>query len=169
VEEPARGQACLRCSASHLELQGDPRRSGEAAARVRWPLGRLAQCANPVSAGEKRCWIGLTAPTGVLVLLTRVARARSLTGCGVRRRGSARVDCWSAWLMQKSAAWGETSGVRPERRSAFAGIELAPAPPPRESRAPRSDRSRRSAPRAGPVAQVAVAVGQSLDDEPDSP
>jgi len=42
------------------------------------------------------------------------------------------------------------SPIRPAR-SAFAGIDLAPLLLPRESRALRSDRSRRSAPRAGPL------------------
>ncbi|MBV9416378.1 MAG: hypothetical protein JO363_15455 [Solirubrobacterales bacterium] len=43
--------------------------------------------------------------------------------------GVARTGSRITRAMQSSAARGETSGPRPERRSAFAGIELPPASP----------------------------------------
>jgi hypothetical protein len=53
--------------------------------------------------------------------------------------------------------------TRPGRRSAFAGIELTPAPPSAGEQGSRSDHSRRWAPRAGSVAQVAkCAAGDAL-------
>ena len=59
--------------------------------------------------------VGLEAPTGPCCSLPEEHEPADGLRCPTT--GSARVDCWSAPRMQKSAAWAETSGVRPFRSS----------------------------------------------------